>query len=88
MTDPSTSDHDLLIRIETKLDLFMAQVNTNQDKTDKAIEALWSAVTGLKEEFSKIRNQAQGLALGGKVAWALVGVVPAGAIAAILDLTR
>ena len=62
-------DHDLLIRIETKLDIFVHDVSTLKDR-----------VTSLERD----RDRQSGFFSGGKMVWGVLTAVPTSVIAFII----
>lgn len=71
MIEP-TPDHDLLIRIDTKLDMYARQLSEIKVDVDKRFTELWVAVDILK---SDVQN-AKGFIAGSKFIWALLGAIP------------
>ena len=68
---PYPPDHDLLIRIETKLDVFTADM---------------AAVKGRLTEVERALDRQAGFISGGKALWAIIGALPPGVAALILGL--
>ncbi len=77
-------DHDMLIRIDTKLDVFKNGLDslTNQQAADSA--KLDSRITDIERTL----DRQAGFISGGKALWAILGAVPPGVAALVFGLTR
>ncbi len=64
-------DHDLLIRIETKMDLFAADMAAMKERLTDVERAI---------------DRQAGFMSGGKAAWAVLGALPPGVLAVLLGI--
>ena len=83
MPDLANADHDLLIRIDTKLDYFKQDLDHLRSSVRADFNELAKRVSELEADFS----HATGFVSGGKFFWALITAIPAGAVAFLLGYT-
>lgn len=76
------ADHDLLIRIDTKLDIYTTAQTTFRQTVETQLKEVWGAIDGLRAE----RNQAKGFIAGGKALWMLLAGIPPTVLAVIFGL--
>lgn len=88
------ADHDLLIRIDTKLDIFI-------QRQDELKKELTSSIVDVKEDLNKVKadvallqkdiQSAKGFISGSKFVWAALGSLPPSIILLLLgigDITK
>jgi len=83
MTEENT-DHDLLIRLDTKLDIYAKQVDSYQQSTEQKFIDLWKAVDDMRKEVQTTKEEiqkAKGFIAGSKFIWAILGALPPSLIA-------
>ena len=71
--EPYPPDHDLLIRIETKLDVF-----------SEILHSVERRLTDVERDM----NRQEGFISGGKALWALLGSLPPGIAALFLGMRQ
>lgn len=86
MTQPTLSqaDHDLLIVINTKLDVFAAAQAALAAQVAKDYAELSARMTILERKA----DRQDGFLAGGKLVWAIIGALPPSAIVAIGAMNR
>lgn len=76
-SDLFSTDHDLLIRIDTKLDYFKRDMDALKATVRDEVQGLTERVTALEHTASR----QSGFFAGSKAIWALLSQLPAGAVA-------
>lgn len=82
MTEENNTDHDLLIRIDTKLDIYRQQIDKYQSTTDVQFTEVWKAI----DEVRKDINSAKGFIAGSKFIWAFLGALPSSIVALFIGV--
>lgn len=97
LTQPTLSlpDHDMLIRIDTKLDVFKQGLDslTAQQATDTSKLEGQQAATAARLDarvtvIERALDRQAGFISGGKALWAILGALPPGIAALIFRLSR
>lgn len=77
-----SSDHDLLVAINTTVGFLMEQQRSNHAENTKELSDLKARVTAVE----RIQDRQAGFISGGKALWAVLGALPPGVAALILGL--
>lgn len=70
--DVTAEDHDTLIRIETKLDVFRETQLANHAENTKEIADIKARTTAIE----RIQDRQAGFLAGGKALWVIIGAIP------------
>lgn len=74
------ADHDLLITINAKLDVFSSM--------QQSITAEHSTLAARVTAIERVQDKQAGFLAGGRAVWALLGAIPAGAVLWVLQVKQ